>query len=106
MRASDPKPAGRILMRQDFKARLFFPALTIGLLTALYMLQPPTLTAQPATKEASATEPHRRAAAVEAILSYAGPNRQEFLEAGARKEGRIVWFATLNPDTRDRIAAA
>jgi iron(III) transport system substrate-binding protein len=42
----------------------------------------------------------------EMILTYSGAERQTLLEEGARKEGKVVWLATLNPETRDRITAA
>jgi len=48
----------------------------------------------------------QRPIAAEMILTYRGAERQKLLEQGAKKEGKIVWFATLNPETRDRIAAA
>src|SRR5262245_30464155 len=48
----------------------------------------------------------QRPIAAEVILTYRGAERQKLLEQGAKKEGKIVWFATLNPETRDRIAAA
>lgn len=47
-----------------------------------------------------------RGASAADVLLHNGPDRQAVLERGAAQEGKIVWFATLNPDTRDRIAAA
>jgi iron(III) transport system substrate-binding protein len=50
--------------------------------------------------------PAPRAAQAADVLLFDGPNRQDVLEGGARKEGKLVWIATLNPETRDHIAAA
>ncbi len=36
------------------------------------------------------------------IFNYKGPDRQKLLEEGAKKEGELIWYSTLNVDTGSR----
>src|SRR5215470_12941048 len=42
----------------------------------------------------------------EEVFTYAGPDRQQKLEEGARKEGKILWYTTMILDQRARPLAA
>ncbi|MDE3113598.1 MAG: extracellular solute-binding protein [Chloroflexota bacterium] len=43
---------------------------------------------------------------VAGLAAYQGADRQQILEAGAKKEGRVVWYTSLAGAAIDRLAAA
>jgi iron(III) transport system substrate-binding protein len=47
-----------------------------------------------------------QATPAEDIFAYAGPDRQQKLEEGAKKEGKILWYTTMILDQRARPLAA
>ncbi len=90
-------------MMKTSRARSFLPRALIG---AMLSVCASMVFRTPGATAAESKPAAQRPIAAEIILTYSGAERQKLLEEGARKEGKIVWFATLNPETRDQIAAA
>src|SRR6266508_2560998 len=97
MNTSTIEPAGRD-MRSSVD-RVSFALRTVPMknlpILLLAMILPSELWSQP-----------RKPTAVAEIATYNGPDREQVLYAGAKGEGKIVWYTSLAGDSYKTIARA